>query len=65
MSSTYTTAATRMAADCGVELSHWTFDIGGTVTPVAVSNVIEAYATLLVKGRAWEELCSIMFYVLG
>ena len=27
--SLYTAAATQMAADCGVELSHWTYDIGG------------------------------------
>ena len=38
--SLYTAAATQMAADCGVELSHWTYDIGGTVKPVAVGNVM-------------------------
>ena len=59
----YIAAAMQMATDCGVELSHWTHDIGATVKPVAVGNVIEAYATLLVKGRAWDELCSIMFYL--
>ena len=59
----YIAAAMQMAAGCGVELSHWTHDIGGTVKPVAVGNVIEAYATLLVKERAWDELCSIMSYL--
>ena len=38
----YVAAALQMAADCGVQLSHWTRDIGGTVKPVAVGNVIEA-----------------------
>ena len=28
----YIAAATRMAADCGVELSHWTYDIGGLLS---------------------------------
>lgn len=30
---------------------------------MAVGNVMEACATLLVKGRAWGELCSIMCYL--
>ena len=59
----YTAAALQMAADCGVQLSQWTAATGGTVKRAAVGNVIEAYATLLVKDRAWEELSSIMFYL--
>ena len=39
----YTAAALQLAADCGVQLSQWTADIGGTVKRVAVGNVIEAY----------------------
>ena len=59
----YVAAALQLAADCGVQLFHWTRDIGGIVKPVAVGNVIEVYATLLVKGRAWDEFCSVMFYL--
>ena len=59
----YTAASLQMAAGCGVQLSQWTAVIGGTVKRVAVGNVIGAYATLLVKDRAWEELSSIMFYL--
>ena len=59
----YLAAASQMALVSGVALSHWTADIGGTVKAVAVGNVIEAYTTLLVKGRAWGELCSIMRYL--
>ena len=60
---TYIAAATQMAADCGVQLSEWTTAIGGTVKPVAVGNVIEAYATLLVRERAWGEFSSIVYYI--
>ena len=59
----YVAAALQMAADCGVQLSQWTRDIGGTTKPVVVGNVIEAYATLLVRERAWDEFCSVMFYL--
>ena len=59
----YIAAAVQMAADCGVPLSKWTAAIGGTDKPVAVGNVIEAYATLLVKDRAWGEFSSIMYYL--
>ena len=47
----YGDAATQMAADCGVPLSKWTAVIGGTVKPFEVGNIIEAYATLLVRER--------------
>ena len=59
----YVAAAMQMAADCGVPLSKWTAAIDGTVKPVAVGNVIEAYATLLVRDRAWDEFSSIVYYL--
>ena len=62
-SALYTAAALQMAADCGVQLTQWTAAIGGTTKQGAVGNVIEAYATLLVKDRAWGELSSIMYYL--
>ena len=60
---TYVAAAEQMAADCGVQLSALTAVGGGTVKPVEVGNVIEAYATLLMKERAWDEFSSVMYYM--
>ena len=60
---TYVVAAKKMAADCNVQLSAWTVDVGGTTKPVEIGNIVEAYATLLVKRRAWAEFASIMYYM--
>ena len=60
---TYFVAAEQMAADCGVQLSAWTAAVGGTVKLVEVGNIVEAYATLLMKERAWAEFSSVMYYM--
>ena len=41
--------------------SLWTRATGGIVKPVQIGNVMEAYATLLIKKHAWGKICSIMY----
>ena len=59
----YIKVATQMAIACGVELSYWTRDLEHVCTADKVGNIIETYATLLVKNGGWDEMCSLLRYL--
>ena len=56
-------SATQMAGACGVELSHWTRVLGHVCVADNVGNIIETYATLLIKGGSWDEMRSLLRYL--
>ena len=52
-----------MAGACGVEISHWTRVLEHACVPDKVGNIIETYATLLIRDGSWDEMCSLLHYL--
>ena len=59
----YFKAAPEMARVCGVGLITWTRDLDWVSTADEVGNIIETYATLLVRDGGWDEMCSLLRYL--